>query len=156
MGGPLPEVGEDPAAVIEALARDADPGIVGTAGPRYFGFVIGGSQPAALAADWLTSTWDQNAASYVISPAAAVAEEVAHAWLLDLLGLPAGASSGFTTGATMANFTALGAARHAVLRDVGWDVEVRGLFERPADPRRPRRGGARHGRRVAPDARLGP
>ncbi len=132
MGGPLPEVGEDPTAVVEDLARNAEPGLVGSAGPRYFGFVIGGSQPAALAADWLTSTWDQNAAAYVISPAAAVAEEVAHGWLLELLGLPAGTSVGFTTGATMANFTALGAARHAVLRDVGWDVEVRGLFEAPA------------------------
>ena len=132
MGGPLPEDGEDPIAVVEGLARDADPGIVATAGPRYFGFVIGGSQPAALAADWLTSTWDQNAAAYVISPAAAVAEEVAHGWLLDLLGLPAGTSVGFTTGATMANFTALAAARHAVLREVGWDVEVRGLFDAPA------------------------
>jgi glutamate/tyrosine decarboxylase-like PLP-dependent enzyme len=131
MGGPMPEVGEDPISIVEALAHDADPGIVATAGPRYFGFVIGGSQPAALAADWLTSTWDQNAAAYVISPAAAVAEEVAHGWLLDLLGLPAGTSVGFTTGATMANFTALGAARHAVLRELGWDVEVRGLFDAP-------------------------
>ena len=131
MGGPLPDVGEDPISIVEALAHDADPGIVATAGPRYFGFVIGGSQPAALAADWLTSTWDQNAAAYVISPAAAVAEEVAHGWLVDLLGLPVGTSVGFTTGATMANFTALGAARHAVLRGVGWDVEVRGLFDAP-------------------------
>jgi glutamate/tyrosine decarboxylase-like PLP-dependent enzyme len=131
MGGPLPEVGEDPTAVVEALARDAEPGIVGTAGPRYFGFVIGGSQPAALAADWLTSTWDQNAGLYVISPAAAVAEEIAHGWLIDLLGLPAGTSVGFTTGATMANFTALAAARNAVLGALGWDVEERGLFEAP-------------------------
>ena len=132
MGGPLPADGEDPLAVVEGLARAADPGIVATAGPRYFGFVIGGSQPAALAADWLTSAWDQNAGLYAISPAAAVAEEVAGDWLVELFGLPPGTSYGFTTGATMANFTALGAARQAVLRDLGWDVEERGLFDAPA------------------------
>ncbi len=102
-----------------------------TPGPRYFGFVVGGSQPAALAADWLTSAWDQNAGLYVMSPAAAVAEEVVGRWLVELFGLPAGTSCGFTSGATMANFTALAAARHAVLRDAGWDVEERGLFGAP-------------------------
>src|SRR6185295_796870 len=127
-----PATGEEPLAVIESLARAADPGLVATAGPRYFGFVIGGSQPAALAADWLTSTWDQNAGLYAISPAAAVAEEVAQSWLVELLGLPAGSSCGFTTGATMANFTALAAARDALLRALDWDVEERGLFEAPA------------------------
>jgi glutamate/tyrosine decarboxylase-like PLP-dependent enzyme len=132
MGGPMPADGEEPLVVIEGLARAADPGIVATAGPRYFGFVIGGSQPAALAADWLTSAWDQNAGLYVLSPAAAVAEEVAERWLVELLGLPAGTSCGFTTGATMANFSALAAARHAVLRELGWDVEERGLFDAPA------------------------
>ncbi len=112
-GGPLPASGEEAQRVVEELARAADPGIVATAGPRYFGFVIGGSQPAALAADWLTSAWDQNAALYVMSPAAAVAEEVVERWLVELFGLPAGTSCGFTSGATMANFTALAAGRHA-------------------------------------------
>ena len=113
MGGPLPEDPTDPLTVVEDLAAAADPGLVASAGPRYFGFVVGGSLPAALAADWLTSAWDQNAGLYVLSPAAAVAEEVAAAWLVELLGLPAGTSVGFVTGATMANFTALAAARHA-------------------------------------------
>ena len=100
------------------------------AGPRYFGFVIGGHLPAALAADWLTSAWDQNAGLYVSPPASSVVEEVAAGWLLEILGLPRTASVGFTTGCTMANFTALAAARHAVLR-AGWDVEARGLFGAP-------------------------
>ena len=120
-----------PLDVIEALAAAADPGLVASAGPRYFGFVVGGSLPAALAADWLTSAWDQNAGLYVLSPAAAVAEEVAAAWLVELLGLPAGTSVGFVTGATMANFTALAAARHGVLAKVGWDVERHGLQGAP-------------------------
>ncbi len=132
LGGPLPLRGERPAAIVEALARDADPGLVATNGPRYFGFVIGGSHPAALAADWLATAWDQNAAMYVMSPAVAVVEEIAAAWLVDLFGLPAGTSTGFTTGATMATFTALAAARHAVLRRVGWDVEADGLVGAPA------------------------
>ena len=131
MGGPLPDGPTDPVRVIEDLAAAADPGLVATAGPRYFGFVIGGSLPAALGADWLTSAWDQNAALYVMSPAAAVAEEVAAGWLVELLDLPAGTSVGFVTGATMANFTALAAARHAVLARVGWDVERLGLQGAP-------------------------
>jgi glutamate/tyrosine decarboxylase-like PLP-dependent enzyme len=131
LGGPMPDRGEDPTAVIEGLARGSEPGLVGTAGPRYFGFVIGGSLPAALAADWLTSAWDQNAGLYVISPAAAVAEEVAAGWLVDLFGLPDGTSVGFTTGATMATFTALAAGRTAVLRDAGWDVGEDGLIGAP-------------------------
>jgi glutamate/tyrosine decarboxylase-like PLP-dependent enzyme len=131
LGGPLPEGPSDPLEVVESLARAADPGIVASAGPRYFGFVIGGSLPAALGADWLTSAWDQNAGLYAISPAAAVAEEVAAAWLVDLLGLPDGTSVGFVTGATMANFTALAAARHGVLARAGWDVEQHGLQGAP-------------------------
>ena len=131
LGGPLPEQGEEPLATIERLARAADPGLVGMAGPRYFGFVIGGHLPAALAADWLTSAWDQNAALYVSSPASSVAEEVAAGWLLEILGLPRTASVGFTTGGMMANFTALAAARHAVLQRRGWDVEARGLYGAP-------------------------
>lgn len=129
--GPLPEIGIDPTEVIDVLVRAAEPGLVASAGPRYFGFVIGGSLPGALAADWLTSTWDQNAALYVSSPAAAVIEDVAASWLLDLLGLPATSSVGFVTGAMMANFTALASARHEVLARVGWDVEERGLMGAP-------------------------
>ena len=123
LGGPMPDEPQDPIGVIEGLARGAEPGLVGTAGPRYFGFVVGGSVPAALAADWLTSAWDQNTGLYVLSPASAVAEEVAGAWLIELFGLPKGSSVGFTTGATMASFTALAAARHAVLQREGWNVE---------------------------------
>ena len=131
MGGPLPDGPSDPVAVVDWLAAAADPGLVATAGPRYFGFVIGGGLPAALGADWLASAWDQNAGLYVISPAAAVAEEVAASWLVELLGLPAETSVGFVTGATMANFTALAAARHGVLARVGWDVERLGLQGAP-------------------------
>jgi glutamate/tyrosine decarboxylase-like PLP-dependent enzyme len=131
MGGPLPDGPTDPERVVEALAAAAEPGLIGSAGPRYFGFVVGGSLPAAVAADWLTSAWDQNAGLYALSPAAAVAEEVAAGWLVDLLGLPDGTSVGFVTGATMANFTALAAARHGVLAKVGWDVERHGLQGAP-------------------------
>lgn len=131
LGGPLPVSGEDPLEVIEALARRAEPGLVGSAGPRYFGFVVGGGVPAALAADWLASAWDQNAAMFVMSPAAAVVEEVAARWLLDLFGLPEGCSVGFVTGATMANFTALAAGRHSLLARAGWNVEEDGLVGAP-------------------------
>jgi glutamate/tyrosine decarboxylase-like PLP-dependent enzyme len=101
-------------------------------GPRFFGFVIGGSLPVAVAADWLTSSWDQNAGLYAPTPAAAVVEEVAEDWLLDLLDLPRESSVGFTTGCQMAHFTALAAARRAVLLRGGWDVERRGLHGAPA------------------------
>jgi glutamate/tyrosine decarboxylase-like PLP-dependent enzyme len=100
-------------------------------GPRYFGFVIGGSLPAALAADWLTSTWDQNAVLERATPAAALIERIAGDWLIELLGLPTGTTVGFTSGDTMANFTGLAAGRHAVLRRVGWDVEEQGLIGAP-------------------------
>ena len=133
-GGPLPEAGEDPVTVVEALAANADGGLVASAGPRYFGFVIGGGVPAAVGADWLTSAWDQNAGLYVIGPAAAVAEEVAGAWLAELFGLPPEVSVGFTTGATMASFTGLAAGRHELLRRAGWDVERQGLFGAPDLP----------------------
>ncbi len=132
MGGPLPDHGEDPSVVIERLAQAADPGLVATAGPRYFGFVVGANYPPAIAADWLTSAWDQNAGLYVLSPAAAVVEEVAGQWLVDLFGLPPDTAFGFTTGATMANFTCLAAARHAVLRSAGWNVEDDGLYGAPS------------------------
>jgi glutamate/tyrosine decarboxylase-like PLP-dependent enzyme len=131
LGGSLPDEGSAPSVVITTLARDADPGIVASAGPRFFGFVIGGSHPVALAADWLTSTWDQNAALHVASPALAVVEETAARWLLDLLCLPATASVGFTTGCQMANFAGLAAARRAVLLRHGWDVERDGLQDAP-------------------------
>jgi glutamate/tyrosine decarboxylase-like PLP-dependent enzyme/ketosteroid isomerase-like protein len=131
LGGPLPYGGEDPEAVIDALAAGAEPGIVASAGPRHFGFVIGGALPAALAADWLVSAWDQCAAFHSLSPAAAAIEEIAAAWILDLLGLPASASVGFVTGGQGANTTALAAARHAVLARAGWDVERDGLIGAP-------------------------
>jgi glutamate/tyrosine decarboxylase-like PLP-dependent enzyme len=128
---PLPPAGEDPVAVIERLASVAGPATVASPGPRYFGFVIGGALPAALAADWLTSAWDQNAFSRISSPAAAAIETVTERWMLEALGLPAGSAVGFTTGATMANFTCLAAARHAVLDRAGWDVETQGLTGAP-------------------------
>jgi glutamate/tyrosine decarboxylase-like PLP-dependent enzyme len=131
LGGPLPDTGTPALDVIEDLARDAEPGVVGIAGPRYFGFVIGGSVPAALAADWLTSTWDQNAGIFACGPSASVVEEVAGAWLVELLGLPGGTSVGLTTGCQMAHFTCLAAARHRVLARVGWDVEEQGLVGAP-------------------------
>ncbi|HJW21912.1 MAG TPA: pyridoxal-dependent decarboxylase, partial [Candidatus Limnocylindrales bacterium] len=127
----LPEEGEDPVTVIEDLAAAASPGLVASPGPRYFGFVIGGSVPASIAADWLTSAWDQNAGLYVSSPASSVIEEIAAGWILGLAGLPAGAGVGFSTGATMANFTCLAAARSAVLDRAGWDVEAKGLQGAP-------------------------
>lgn len=127
----LPEDGIDPERVISDLAQNADPGLVATAGPRFLGFVIGGSLPVAIAADWLTSTWDQNAGGFTASPAASVVEEVTASWLLDLFGLPKWASVGFVTGGQMATFTCLAAARHAVLSEVGWDVEERGLIGAP-------------------------
>ncbi|HKG55887.1 MAG TPA: aminotransferase class V-fold PLP-dependent enzyme [Candidatus Limnocylindrales bacterium] len=131
MGGAMPDDGIDDTTVIEDLVATADAGLIGDAGPRYFGFVIGGGVPAALAADWLTSAWDQNAGLYAISPAAAVVEEVAASWLVDLFGLPVGSSVGFTTGATMASFTALAAGRHAVLAQAGWNAEEDGLIGAP-------------------------
>jgi len=131
LGGDLPDGPQDPSTVIANLARDADPGIVASAGPRYFGFVIGGGVPAALSADWLASAWDQNGFAYVMSPAGSVVEETAARWLLDLWGLPAEASVGFVTGVTMANFTALAAARHAVLERAGWNAETQGYVGAP-------------------------
>jgi glutamate/tyrosine decarboxylase-like PLP-dependent enzyme len=131
MRRPLPDEPHDPVAVIDDLARQVEPGLVATAGPRYFGFVTGGSLPVAVAADWLVSAWDQNAALHVMSPAMAAIEDAAAAWLLDLFGLPPTASVGFVTGAHTANVTALAAARHEVLRRAGWDVEANGLQGAP-------------------------
>ncbi|MGZ6779278.1 MAG: pyridoxal phosphate-dependent decarboxylase family protein, partial [Mycobacterium sp.] len=131
LGGPLPETGDDPASVIDALVAGAEPGLVATAGPRHFGFVVGGALPAALAADWLVSAWDQCAAFHSLSPAAAAIEEITAAWTLDLLGLPAAAGLGFVTGGQGANTTCLAAARHAVLERAGWNVEDDGLIGAP-------------------------
>src|SRR5437764_14580139 len=128
---PLPEDPTDARTVIAELAAAADPGLVAEPGGRYFGFVLGGAVPASLAADWLTSTWDQNAGLYVGGPAASIVEEVAGAWLIELLGLPPAASFGFVTGGQMATFTALAAARHQVLKNAGWDVERDGLSGAP-------------------------
>jgi glutamate/tyrosine decarboxylase-like PLP-dependent enzyme len=131
LGVPLSERGEDPRTVLASLAREAAPGLVAMPGPRYFGFVIGGSYPVALAADWLTSAWDQNCGLYVASPAVAVLEETAGRWICELLGLPVDAGVGFVTGAQMANFTGLGCARHVLLKRAGWDVERKGLYGAP-------------------------
>ena len=117
--------------VIEELVAAADPGLVGSQSPRYFGFVIGGALDAAIAADWLASVWDQNGGGYPVGPSASVVEEVACEWLVDVLGLPADAGVGLTTGCQMAHFTCLAAARHRVLADAGWDVEADGLFGAP-------------------------
>ncbi len=128
---PLPESGQAPEAVIDQLVALAQPGLSAMAGRRFFGWVIGASHPVGVAADWLTSAWGQNAGNQVAAPAAAACEAVAAGWLLDLLDLPRDASVGFVTGATMANFSALAAARGSVLRRVGWDADADGLFGAP-------------------------
>ena len=128
---PFPETGTDAAAVLERLVGDVDRGLVASAGPRYFGFVIGGALPASVAADWMAAVWDQNAGLYALSPAAASAEEVAGEWMLELLGLPAGWSTGLPTGAGLGNAVGLAAGRHAILQRLGWDVEARGLYGAP-------------------------
>ena len=128
---PLEDDGAQAERVIDDLVADVDGGLIGSAGGRFFGWVIGGSLPVALAADWLTSTWDQNAAIYACSPAAGVIEEVCGRWLKDLLGLPARASYAFVTGTQMAHVVSLAAARHALLARVGWNVEQRGLASAP-------------------------
>ncbi|GAB3161702.1 pyridoxal-dependent decarboxylase [Amycolatopsis stemonae] len=129
--GHLPKDPTPPSAVLEELARAAGPGLVATAGPRFFGFVVGGALPAAKAADVLATGWDQNAFNAVLSPAAAAAEDVAGTWLKELLGIPAGASAGFVTGGQAANTVGLAAARHHVLAEAGWDVERDGLGGAP-------------------------
>jgi glutamate/tyrosine decarboxylase-like PLP-dependent enzyme len=131
LGGPLPEAGMDPHAVVASLVENASPGIVGMPSGRFFGFVIGGALPSALAADWLTSTWDQNSGLYAAGPAAAVVEEVCRGWLAELLGLPADVSVAYVTGCQMAHVTALAAARHHVLAQAGWDVPAKGLAGSP-------------------------
>ena len=128
---PLPDEPTDPAVVLQILDEIGSPATMATAGSRYFGFVIGGSLPATVAANVLAAAWDQNAGLEIASPVAAVLEEISLRWLLDVLALPVNAAGGFTTGATAANFAALAAARHSVLRQSGWDVEAQGLFGAP-------------------------
>ncbi|MGY4542954.1 glutamate/tyrosine decarboxylase-like PLP-dependent enzyme [Arthrobacter sp. UYNi723] len=130
-GGPLPQQGMPAAAVVEYLADKAEPGLMAMPSGRVFGWVIGGTLPAALAADWLVSAWDQNSGLRYATPAIAAIEEGAGHWLLDLLGLPAESDVGFTTGATMANFTGLAAARWRLLADAGWDLDGDGLAGAP-------------------------
>jgi glutamate/tyrosine decarboxylase-like PLP-dependent enzyme len=131
LGGQLPEEPLDPGQVVVELAEHAEPGVVATGSGRYFGFVIGGGLPAALAADWLTSAWDQNAGLYAGGPSASIVEQVTRDWLLELLGLPGEASIGFVTGTQVAHVTGLAAARWHVLDDAGWDVGREGLAGGP-------------------------
>src|SRR3954454_4760596 len=128
---PLNDMPLDPSVVVQELAQAAEPGLVQIQSPRYFGFVIGGGVDAAIAADWLTTAWDQNAGGYPCGPSAAVVEEAVGEWILDLLGLPAGSGVGLTTGCQMAHFTCLAAARNRKLAETGWDVESDGLFGAP-------------------------
>lgn len=131
LGGALPEQPQDAETILALLDEIGSPATVTTAGARYFGFVNGSSLPVTLAANWLAGAWDQNACLSVMSPVAIALEEIALRWLLDALGLPAQCGGAFVTGATMANFTGLAAARHSVLKNAGWDVEARGLFGAP-------------------------
>lgn len=131
-GGNLPEHGMPPEEVIRSIAENAEHGLLGSAGGRFFAWVIGGGLESALAADWLVSTWDQNAAVYACSPSSAVIEEVAGAWIKDLLDLPTESSFAFTTGCQMAHMTSLAAARFTVLSELGWNVEEQGLSGAPA------------------------
>jgi glutamate/tyrosine decarboxylase-like PLP-dependent enzyme len=128
---PLPDGPQDARTVVEELVRDAGPGVVRTQSPRYFGFVIGGALPAALAADWMAAAWDQNAGGFAVAPSASVLSEVAGRWLLELLGLPPASSFALVTGSQMAHVTCLAAARHHVLAAAGWDVGERGLGGAP-------------------------
>lgn len=134
LGGPTPENPTDSAAILDLLDRHGSPATVASTGGRYFGFVIGGALPASLATNILTAAWDQNAGMRIMSPVAAALEDIALGWLIDLLCLPTGVSGGFVTGATMANFTCLAAARNAILARHGWDVESKGLFGAPPIP----------------------
>lgn len=132
LGGALPEGACDPAQILALLDDVGSPATVATTGGRYFGFVIGGTLPAALAANWMAGTWDQNAAMQVMSPVSARLEEIVLGWIVDLLRLPPASGAGFVTGTTMANFSALAAARTAILKRSGWNVEENGLFGAPA------------------------
>ncbi|MDH3276003.1 MAG: pyridoxal-dependent decarboxylase [Gammaproteobacteria bacterium] len=128
---PLPENGTADEEVLALLDEVGSPASVAMAGPRFFGFVIGGSTPVTVATNWLATAWDQNVVMHEVTPATALLEQVALDWLVDVLGLPSGTGGGFVTGATVANFTALAAARHRVFEDAGWDVEADGLIGAP-------------------------
>ena len=144
-GGPLPAEGTDASSVIDFLAATAEPGLMAIGSGRFFGWVMGGTLPAGLAADWLVSAWDQNAGMRAPTPAVAALEEVAAEWLLGLLRLPSSADVGFVTGATMSNFTCLAAARFSVLERVGWDVQRRGSLRRAEGARAGWCRASRHG-----------
>ena len=131
LGGPLPANGAEPTEVLRLLDEIGSPATVATAGPRYFGFVTGGALPGTLAANWLAGAWDQCAGLDVLSPVSSALEEISAQWLLELFALSPKCGVGFVTGATMANFTALAAARNAVLERAGWDVEADGLIGAP-------------------------
>jgi glutamate/tyrosine decarboxylase-like PLP-dependent enzyme len=128
---PLPENPSEPEQILKQLDEVGSPATMAMAGPRFFGFVIGGSLPVTLAANWLAGAWDQNSAYYNISPPTSYLEQVSKRWLLELFGLPPESEAAFVTGATMANFTALAAARNSVLTKAGWNVEADGLFDAP-------------------------
>lgn len=131
LGVELPDGPTDPADVIDLLAQAVEPGLTAMPSGRFFGFVIGGTHPAGMAADWLTSAWDQNAGMRSVTPAVTAVDDIAEKWVLDLLGLPADGAVGFVTGGTMANFTCLAAARDAMLTRAGWDVATHGLTGSP-------------------------
>ncbi|HET9187383.1 MAG TPA: hypothetical protein VFN80_05490, partial [Acidothermaceae bacterium] len=131
IGDDLPSSETDPAEVIDLLAATAEPGLMAMGSGRFYGWVIGGTLPAALAADWLVSAWDQNAGMRYATPGVVALEEAAGRWILELLDLPRESDVGFVTGATMSNFSCLAAARYRVLRDVGWDVDADGLAGAP-------------------------
>src|SRR5262245_57916780 len=131
LGGALPQHSSDPKETLALLDDIGSPATVATTGGRYFGFVMGGALPVAVAANWLAGIWDQNAAFSVMSPLAAKIEEIVLAWIVELLSLPQSCGGGFVTGTTMANFSALAAARAALLQRCGWDVEEAGLFGAP-------------------------
>src|SRR5262245_11164217 len=128
---PVPEHGSPARDVIAELIANTEAGLAAMIGPRFFGWVIGGTEPAGVAADWLTSAWGQNTGNALATPSASAVEEITGRWLLELMDLPRESSVGFVTGATMANFTCLAAARGEVLRRTGWDVEAQGLFGAP-------------------------
>ncbi|NQU26264.1 MAG: aspartate aminotransferase family protein [Candidatus Nealsonbacteria bacterium] len=129
--GPMPDGPSSPESVLAALDTLGSPATMAMAGPRFFGFVVGGSLPAALAANWLAGAWDQNSALANVTPGTALLEQIALEWLIELFGLPPDSAGAFVTGATMANFCGLAAARHAVLARAGWNVEADGLFGAP-------------------------
>jgi len=131
LGGPMPEEPCDPRTVLALLDDIGSPATIASTGGRYFGFVTGATLPAALAANWIAGVWDQNAGMRVMSPVGAALEDITLGWLREALGLPPSTGVGFVTGATMANFTCLAAARHALLERAGWNVEDNGLFSAP-------------------------